>query len=109
MKYLITESQKEDSIKKFILSNFDRVEDVWFTTKSVYYGSRPVNGKNRGDVITINVLVDNTSEDDYLGKVDLVQLKNKIIRQTDKLFGLNYDRYGGGWNFSFNKKVIEKF
>ena len=54
MKYLITESQKENIIKKYILSNFDRVDDVWFTNRSVYYGSGPINGKDSGEQIIIN-------------------------------------------------------
>ena len=39
MKYLITENQKENTLKKFIMSNFDRVEDVWFEKRNVYYGT----------------------------------------------------------------------
>jgi hypothetical protein len=27
----------------------------------------------------------------------------------DKTFNLGYNRYGGGWEFSFRKKVIENF
>ena len=63
MKYLITESQKENIIKKYILSNFDRVDDVWFITRSVYYGSGSVNGKDRGEEIIINILVDNSARE----------------------------------------------
>jgi transcription antitermination factor NusG len=66
MKYLITESQKENIIKKYILSNFDRVDDVWFITRSVYYGSGSVNGKDRGEEIIINIFVDNSSREDSL-------------------------------------------
>ena len=36
-------------------------------------------------------------------------LKNTIINKTDKTFNLGYNRYGGGWGFSFLQKVIEKF
>jgi hypothetical protein len=107
MKYLITESQKENIIKKYILSNFDRVDDVWFTTRSVYYGSGPINGKDRGEEIIINVLVNNL--DDELTKPNLFELKQSIISKTDKTFNLGYNRYGGGWGFSFLQKVIEKF
>ena len=107
MKYLITESQKENIIKKYILSNFDRVDDVWFTNRSVYYGSGPINGKDRGEEIIINVLVNNL--DDELTKPNLFELKQSIISKTDKTFNLGYNRYGGGWGFSFSQKVIEKF
>jgi transcription antitermination factor NusG len=107
MKYLITESQKENIIKKYILSNFDRVDDVWFTTRSVYYGSGPINGKDRGEEIIINVLVNNL--DDELTKPNLFELKQSIISKTDKTFNLGYNRYGGGWGFSFSQKIIDKF
>jgi hypothetical protein len=107
MKYLITESQKENIIKKYILSNFDRVDDVWFTNRSVYYGSGPINGKDRGEEIIINVLVNNL--DDELTKPNLFELKQSIISKTDKTFNLKYNRYGGGWGFSFSQKIIDKF
>jgi hypothetical protein len=107
MKYLITESQKENIIKKYILSNFDRVDDVWFTNRSVYYGSGPINGKDRGEEIIINVLVNNL--DDELTKPNLFELKQSIISKTDKTFNLGYNRYGGGWGFSFSQKIIDKF
>lgn len=111
MKYLITENQQQNAIKKFISTNFDKVDDVWFTTRNVYYGSGPVNGKNRGEEIIINVLIDNAflNEDETLNTWELRELKNKIIKTTDKTFGLGYDRYGGGWGFSFFKKTIESF
>jgi transcription antitermination factor NusG len=107
MKYLITENQKENIIKKYILSNFDRVDDVWFTTRSVYYGSGPVNGKDSGEEIIINILVNNL--DNELTKPNLFELKQSIINTTDKTFNLGYNRYGGGWGFSFSQKVIDKF
>ena len=105
MKYLITENQKENVIKKYILSNFDRVDDVWFTNRSVYYAGR-ING-NRGEEIIINVLVNNL--DDELTKPNLFELKQSIISKTDKTFNLGYNRYGGGWAFSFSQKTIQKF
>ena len=101
MKYLITESQKENTLKKFIMSNFDRVEDVWFEKRNVYYGS------DKGEETVIMVLVDNL--DDELTKQDLSDLKKNIIEKTDKVFDLGYYRYGGGWSFGFRKKVIESF
>ena len=107
MKYLITESQKENIIKKYILSNFDRVDDVWFTNRSVYYGSGPINGKDRGEEIIINVLVNNL--DDELTKTNLYELRQSIINKADKTFNLGYNRPNGGWAFSFSQKTIQKF
>jgi len=107
MKYLITENQKENVIKKYILSNFDRVDDVWFTTRNVYYGSGPINGKDSGEQIIINILVNNL--DDELTKLNLIDLKRSIINKTDKTFNLGYNTYGSKWEFSFRKKVIENF
>ena len=107
MKYLITENQKENIIKKYILSNFDRVDDVWFTNRIVYYGSGPINGKDSGEEIIINILVNNL--DNELTKPNLFELKQSIINKTDKTFNLGYNRYGGGWGFSFSKKIIDKF
>jgi hypothetical protein len=105
MKYLITESQKENIIKKYILSNFDRVDDVWFTNRSVYYAGR-ING-NRGEEIIINVLVNNL--DDELTKTNLYELRQSIINKADKTFNLGYNRPNGGWAFSFSQKTIQKF
>ena len=93
MKYLITENQKENIIKKYILSNFDRVDDVWFT--------------NRRNEIVINVLVDNL--DDELTKTNLYELRQSIINKADKTFNLGYNRPNGGWGFSFSQKTIQKF
>jgi hypothetical protein len=93
MKYLITESQKENIIKKYILSNFDRVDDVWFT--------------NRRNEIVINVLVNNL--DDELTKTNLYELRQSIINKADKTFNLGYNRPNGGWGFSFSQKTIQKF
>ena len=107
MKYLITESQKENTLKKFIMSNFDRVEDVWFEKRTVLYGSGPINGKDRGEQTIINVLVNNL--DDELSNLDLRELKRKIIDKTDKIFNLKYNTYGSNWEFGFRKKVIDRF
>jgi len=93
MKYLITESQKENVIKRYILSNFDRVDDVWFTTREYE--------------IIINVLVNNL--DDELSKKNLFDLKENIINKANNTFNLGYYRPLGGWGFSFSQKVIEKF
>jgi len=93
MKYLITESQQENIIKKYIMSNFGRVDDVWFT--------------NRRNEIVINVLVDNL--DDELTKTNLYELRQSIINKADKTFNLGYNRPNGGWAFSFSQKTIQKF
>jgi len=107
MKYVISESKKEDVIKKFIMTTFDRVDDVWYEKRTVLYGSGPVNGKNKGEVTIIYVLVNNL--DDELSTQDLRELKGKIIDKTDKVFNLKYNTYGSNWEFGFRKKVIDKF
>jgi len=107
MKYVISESKKEDVIKKFIMSTFDRVDDVWYEKRSVFYGSGPINGKDRGEQTIIIVLVNNL--DDELSNQDLRELKRKIIDKTDKVFNLKYNTYGSNWEFGFRKKVIDKF
>lgn len=109
MKYLITESQQENIIKKFIMSNFNRVTDVKFKTKTVQYASGPVNGKTNGTRTEIICIVDNTDPDTKLNSVDLLRLRKEIIRLTDRTFNLNYDRYGSEWGFVFMKKVLEQF
>jgi hypothetical protein len=109
MKYLITESQQENVIKKFILSNFNRVTDVIFETKSIHYGSGPVNGKTNGIRTDIICIVDNTNPETELNNVDLLRLRKEIIRLTNRTFNLNYDRYGSEWGFVFMKKVLEQF
>jgi hypothetical protein len=47
--------------------------------------------------------------DDELTKLNLIDLKRSIINTTDKTFNLGYNTYGGGWGFSFSKKIIDKF
>lgn len=102
MKYLITESQKENTLKKFIMSNFDGIDDVRFEKRNVYYGS------DKGSEQTvIMVLVDNL--DDELTKQGLYELKKNIIEKTDRVFNLGYFKPSGGWAFSFRKKIIEQF
>ena len=107
MKYLITENQQENTLKKYIMSNFDRVDDVWFQKRKVYYGSVPINGKDRGEETTIVVVVNNL--DNELSDADLIKLRKEIRQKTDKVFDLGYDRYGGGWNIGFRKKIIVSF
>lgn len=107
MKYLITENQQENTLKKYIMSNFGRVDDVWFEKRKVYYGSGPVNGKDRGEETTIVVVVNNL--DNELSDADLIKLRREIRQKTDKVFDLGYDRYGGGWNIGFRKKIIVSF
>jgi len=107
MKYLITENQQENTLKKYIMSNFDRVDDVWFEKRKVYYGSGPVNGKDRGEETIIVVVVNNL--DNELSDADLIKLRREIRQKTDKVFDLGYDRYGGGWNIGFRKKIIVSF
>ena len=107
MKYVISENKKEDVIKKFIMTTFDRVDDVWYEKRTVLYGSGPINGKDRGEQTIINVLVNNL--DDELSNLDLRELKRKIIDKTDKIFNLKYNTYGSKWEFGFRKKVIDRF
>ena len=107
MKYVISENKKEDVIKKFIMATFDRVDDVWYEKRTVLYVSGPVNGKNKGEVTIIYILVNNL--DDELSTQDLRELKRKIIDKTDKVFNLKYNTYGSNWEFGFRKKVIDKF
>jgi hypothetical protein len=107
MKYIISENKKEDIIKQYIMSTFDRVDDVFFGKRTTYYGSGLVNGKDRGEQTIIIILVNNL--DDELSKQDLQELKLKIINRTDKIFNLKYNSYGSTWEFNFRKKVIEPF
>ena len=107
MKYIISEDRKEDIIKQYIMSTFDRVDDVLFGKRHTYYGSGLVNGKDRGEQTIINVLVNNL--DDELSNLDLRELKRKIIDKTDKIFNLKYNTYGSNWEFGFRKKVIDRF
>jgi hypothetical protein len=107
MKYIISEDRKEDIIKQYIMSTFDRVDDVWYVKRSVYFGSGPVSGKTKGEQTVIIVLINNL--DDELSKQNLHELKQKIINRTDKVFNLKYNSYGSNWEFGFRKKVIEPF
>ena len=91
------------------MSNFNRVTDVKFKTKTVQYGSGPVNGKTKGEITDIICIVDNTDSDTKLDNVELLRLRKEIIRLTDRTFNLNYDTFGSEWGFVFMKKVLEQF
>ena len=80
---------------------------MWFQKRKVYYGSGPINGKDRGEETTIVVVVNNL--DNELSDADLIKLRREIRQKTDKVFDLGYDRYGGGWNIGFRKKIIVSF
>ena len=102
MKYLITESKFNNTIKTYILKEFNIVHDVYFTTKTVVLGSSegyPVINRN-----IINVIIDNSKNE--MGYRDLKNIANDIIDSVDSFFNLNFYTYGSEWEFVFGQLAV---
>ena len=102
MKYIITESKLEGSIKKFVLQEYPDVSDVFFTTKKVALGSsvdRPVINET-----IINVIINNSKN--QLKRDYTYNLESDIIDSVNTVFNLKYDEYGSGWDFKIYQLAI---
>lgn len=102
MKYLITESKFNDTIKTYILSEFNMVHDVYFTTKTVVLGSSegyPIIERN-----IINVVINNSKNE--LKYRDLKDISNDIIDSVDGVFNLNVLKYSSKWEFNVGQLAI---
>lgn len=96
MKYVIPNKKLTKLIGNYILENFSSVSEVYFENKKVILGATPDNPKV--DKILINVIIDNSKN--KLRNHDLVTISREIRESTDRLFGLDYQKYGSGWDFN---------
>jgi len=100
MKYLITENRINNLIEQYILSTYPEVFKVYFEIIQVYLGS---NNKLI-DTTKINIIIDNSNNSkNYLV---LGALRKQIIENVDNVFGLNWKKYGSGWDFEVNQLCV---
>lgn len=99
MKYLITESKLNQTIKNFILENFPIVEKVEFGTLKVVLGS--LEGSPVVDRTVVRILINN-SQNKY-NFSELKKLSNQMKNTIDGMFGLNSDEYGSEYEFEFQQ------
>jgi hypothetical protein len=94
MKYIITESRINQTIKKYIESNYDNVISVNFRQSSVWLAS-----DNRAhDRTIISVIVD---PHNVLGggdvKYDSSNIRRELWSDLNTFFSLGFDNYGSDW------------
>jgi hypothetical protein len=95
MKVLITENKMSNLIKKYILSNYSMVADVYFTPDTIYLGGGP-NHKGEKGLFTrtvIHIVYIN-------GKMEYspTYTTKKISREINDMFGLRLTNYGSYWD-----------
>lgn len=102
MKYLISETKMNSSIRKFILGSFPMVEDVGYSSQNLVLGS--TEGFPKINQTIIRVIFDN-KENQY-SRNDLIELATQIIGKVDAIFGLDSKKYGSEWAWDFKQVAI---
>ena len=109
MKYLITESRLNQTIKQYIESNYDYVVSVSFNKKNVLSAGQ---GYRVRSVTLISVIVDpyKILEGNISGSFQGYDRDiRRNIRNDLKIFGLGLDKYGSDWDievFGIRLEVI---
>ena len=101
MKYIITESKFDGLIERYILKKYSKVKDVTFKNKKVMLGSR---GFEIIDSTIIVVTLDNS--DNKMTQIQLSDLRKEIINDVDRVFGLDWQKYGSPWGFMFRQLAL---
>lgn len=95
MKILITENKMSNLIKRYILSNYPMVADVYFTPKTLYLGSGPNHKGEEGKFIrtVIHIVF-------IKGKMEdgPTYTTKKISREINDMFSLRLTHYGSYWD-----------
>jgi hypothetical protein len=102
MKYLITESKFNDTIKNFILESYPFVQTVEFKPLKVVLGSS--KGSPIIDSTIIRILINN-SENEY-DFSELKKISNQMRNTIDGMFNLNSREYGSGYDFEFQQVAV---
>lgn len=102
MKYLITESKMNETIKKVILDEFPVVSEVRFTKLKVTLGSS--QGTPTVDRTVIWVILNN-SQNQY-DRRQLLEIRDDIRSKVDGIFGLGINDYGSEWEIEFRQVAI---
>lgn len=101
MKYLISETKMNSTIKNFIMESFPMVGDVQYYFQALILGSR---GNKKISQTIIRVIFDN--KDNRYSREDLIQLRNQIIQKVDGVFGLDTKMYGSEWGWDFRQVAL---
>lgn len=102
MKYLISETKMNSTIRNFIMESYPMVGDVQYYSQGVTLGS--TKGAPKINQTIIRVIFDN--KDNRYSREDLIQLKNQIIKKVDGLFGLDTPKYGSEWGWDFRQVAL---
>lgn len=99
MKFIITESKVNQTIKKVILDEFSMVKEVRFTNIKVVMASS--QGAPTIERTVIWVIFDN-SQNQY-DRNQLIEIKRNIRSIVDGIFGLDFEKYGSEWDIEFRQ------
>ena len=102
MKYLISETKMNSTIRNFIMESYPMVGDVQYYSQTLVLGS--TEGQPRISQTIIRVIFDN--KDNRYSREDLIQLKNQIIKKVDGVFGLDTKAYGSKWDWDFRQVAL---
>lgn len=102
MKYLISETKMNSTIRNFIMESFPMVGDVKYMSQTLVLGS--TEGQPRINQTIIRVIFDN--KDNRYSRADLMDLKKQIIKKVDGVFGLESEKYGSGWGWDFRQVAL---
>jgi len=100
MRYIITENRINNLIEKYILTTYPEVYKVDFEIIKVYLGS----DNKLIDATRIKIIIDNS--DNSKNYLVLGALRKQIIENVDNVFGLNWKKYGSGWDFEVNQLCV---
>jgi hypothetical protein len=102
MKYIITETKINSTIRNFIMESFPMVGDVKYMTQTLVLGS--TEGQPRINQTIIRVIFDN--KDNEYSRGDLIEIKKQIIDKVDGVFGLDTKEYGSAWGWDFRQVAL---
>lgn len=106
MKYIISESNLQNSIDKFLKSSYPEVISVKFRKKTVYLASLddPRSHERTEIVVVLDPLgiTEGVPSNNFRGYVKNkgVELKREIWRTLDNMFALGLEEYGSDWDLS---------
>lgn len=102
MKYLISETKMNSTIRNFIMESFPMVGDVQYYFQTLVLGS--TKGHPKISQTIIRVIFDN--KDNRYSRADLMDLKNQITKKVDGVFGLDTTEYGSEWGWDFRQVAL---
>ena len=102
MKYLITESKMNETIKRTILEEYPFVNEVRFTKLKVMLGS--TKGLPRVDRTVIWVIINNSNN--QFDRGELMSIKKDIWNKIDGIFSLGLEDYASEYSIEFRQIAL---